>query len=167
MRRLIALSIAPAAIVLAMSAASPNHALGQGGIDAGVLVCRSLPATKRNLIIHSSVQVSCTFSSIDGTREKYRGKAGITFGLDLKLASNETIAYTVLTVTTDVGSGALSGTYFGAKASVEAGVGVGVAVLVGGGDHNVTLQPLALEGSRGGAGAAAGIGYLSIEPAKS
>jgi len=57
----------------------------------------------------------------------------------------------------------LSGTYLGGQASATVGVGGGVAVMVGGGDQSFSLQPLALE-VNSGLGAAAGIGYLSLEP---
>jgi hypothetical protein len=43
------------------------------------------------------------------------------------------------------------------------GVGAGAAVLVGGGFKDFSLQPVALEGNIG-LGAAAGLGYLYLEP---
>jgi len=59
----------------------------------------------------------------------------------------------------------LTGKYVGVKASAALYSGSGVQVLVGGGANNITLQPIAFEGSRG-VGATAGLSYLSISPKK-
>jgi hypothetical protein len=57
--------------------------------------------------------------------------------------------------------GELVGTYTGGTASAAFGLGVGAKVLVGGGNSNIALSPLALETSKG-LGASAGIGYLTL-----
>jgi hypothetical protein len=47
------------------------------------------------------------------------------------------------------GAGGLAGKFVGGKGSVTLGYAAGAGVLVGGSDRNLTLQPLALEGSKG------------------
>ncbi len=107
---------------------------------------------------------NCEFVTPAG-KEHYVAESGVGLGLDLEWSDDKVIRYSVLAATTDVRVGhyALTGKYYGAKASATAGVGVGAQVLVGAGDKNISLQPLALEGSTG-LGAAAGISYLYLEP---
>jgi hypothetical protein len=134
-------------------------------IEVGVLTCTTVPGTRFNLIIRSTVDVECIFKGSAGGEERYQGETGIGLGVDLNLNREEQIAFTVLSAGPhEPGDYALTGRYGGAKASATVGVGVGAAVLVGGGSKSFTLQPLALEGSTG-LGVAAGIGYLYIEPA--
>ncbi len=152
------------AFVLTPSLAQP--ALAGGGIEVGVLHCKNVPGTRTTMIIRSSVDITCSFVTANGT-EHYRGQTGIAFGIDLNVTKTERMAFTVFMATSNLGVGgyALSGKYYGAKASATVGGGVGVAVLVGGGDDSVTLQPFAAEGSYG-LGVAAGLGYLYLEPAR-
>lgn len=137
---------------------------GEGGVEIGILTCKKIPGTHEYYLVHSTVGVNCTFSHPEG-KEHYSGRAGIALGLDLNWKHTEDMAYSVIGGSTDVRPSAygLSGTYLGGRASATVGVGLGVAVLVGGGDQSFSLQPLALE-VNSGLGAAAGIGYLSLDP---
>ena len=137
-------------------------AKADGGIKVGVLHCRNVPGTRSTILIQSTVEISCKFVTPDGT-EAYRGETGIALGIDLNITKTERMAFTVLMGTSDTSLGgfSLEGRYYGVKASATVGGGAGVAILVGGGDKNVTLQPLALEGSYG-LGVAAGVGYLYL-----
>jgi len=143
--------------------AAADHA----GIKLGVLKCTQVAGTGINLLIHSTVQVRCVFTSITGERQAlYKGETGIGLGIDLNWNKTETIAFTVLGATGNVGgSHPLAGKYIGGRASASAGIGAGVQVLIGAGKNHITLQPLALESARG-FGAAAGIGYLYLEPSR-
>ncbi len=136
----------------------------QGGIEIGVLICKVIPGTRVNLLIRSTADVECTFDN-QGTVERYRGETGIALGLDLSIKNDEKMAFTVLAASSDVNPGAysLAGKYVGGQASAAVGVGLGAKVLVGGGEKNFSLQPLALETSTG-FGASAGLGFLYIEP---
>ncbi|MCI0400734.1 MAG: DUF992 domain-containing protein [Gammaproteobacteria bacterium] len=144
--------------------ASPQDALAVPGIEVGVLTCESVPGTRMNLVIHSSVDIECVFNNA-GVEERYHGQTGIGIGVDLTATSDEKFAFTVFALSGDVtpGAHALTGDYIGGKASAAAGPGVGAAVLIGGGEKNFSLQPLALDTSIG-FGAAAGVGHLSIWP---
>jgi hypothetical protein len=154
-----------AALLAALSLAGlPGSAHADTGVRIGYLACESVPGTRLNLLIMSSVDLKCVFNGING-RENYRGETGIALGADLNLKGVEKINFAVLAATTDyrIGSHALAGRYLGAKASASAGIGAGAAVLVGAGGKNFSLQPLAIEGNVG-LGASAGLGYLYIEP---
>ena len=144
--------------------------LGIGGAQAdvkvGVLTCDTVEGSRLNLVIHSTVDVKCVFD--DGTtKEHYKGETGIGLGIDLNIKKDATIAFTVLSASegTAAGSHALVGKYGGAKAAATVGIGAGAAVLVGGGDNSISLQPLALEGSKG-LGVEAGLTYLHLEADK-
>ena len=137
---------------------------GQGsGFKVGILVCESIPGSRVNLVIHSTADVRCAFDN-NGTIERYIGETGIALGLDISIKQDEKIAFTVLAASSDIrpGSYSLAGKYLGGQASAAAGIGLGARILVGAGDRNFSLQPLALETSTG-LGASAGIGFLNIE----
>jgi hypothetical protein len=136
---------------------------GEGGVEIGVLTCKKIPGTLQYYLIHSTVGIDCVFSHPQGN-EHYSGRAGIGLGIDLNWKHTEDMAYLVISGSSDVRPTAhgLSGTYLGGRVSATVGVGGGVAALVGGGDKNISLQPLALE-VNSGLGAAAGIGYLTLE----
>ena len=135
---------------------------GLGG-KLGILKCQTIPGTRVNLLIHSAVNLNCKFETTYGM-EEYKGESGVGLGVDINWKRKETIAYTVLSGTMDyeIGSYGLSGKFVGGKGSATVGAGAGAAVLVGGGERNFTLQPIALEGSTG-LGVAGGVGYLFLE----
>ncbi|MCH7885758.1 MAG: DUF992 domain-containing protein [Planctomycetes bacterium] len=146
--------------------ASAPVALAQGGVEIGILSCSSVPGTRRNLVVHSSVDVRCVFNRPDG-QEMYKGKTGISLGMDLNWNRSETIHFAVLGGATDarIGSYALAGKYFGGKASATFFVGGGASALIGAGPKTISLQPLGLESSTGW-GLAGGLGYLYLEPGR-
>ncbi len=157
------------AIVVSITAVLVSSALAGSasaalGLNVGVLTCQHVPGTRLNFIIHSSVRVKCVFDTPSG-QERYKGTTGIGLGVDLTWSRHSQIAFTVLLASTDVGIGSysLAGRYVGAKGSVAVGAGVGTAALIGAGAKNVSLQPMAFEAVTG-FGAAAGVGYLILEP---
>ncbi|MBC8339233.1 MAG: DUF992 domain-containing protein [Rhodospirillales bacterium] len=140
---------------------------GHAGVKLGVLKCTQIPGSGTNLLIHSTVQVKCVFTSITGERQAiYKGETGIGLGIDLNWNKSETLVFTVLGATGNVGgSHPLAGKYIGGRASASVGVGAGAQALIGAGKNHLTLQPLALESARG-FGVAAGLGYLYLEPSR-
>ncbi|MFB3116642.1 MAG: DUF992 domain-containing protein [Gammaproteobacteria bacterium] len=137
--------------------------LAQGGLDIGVLTCESVPSTRHNYIFSSKTDVNCIFSHSTG-EERYTGEMGMSLGIDLQQKSNEQAVFTVIAISGDTRPEAysLEGTYVGGKASAALIIGVGASVMLGGGDKNFSLQPVAIETSTG-LGAALGIGYLTLE----
>ena len=139
-------------------------AMARGGIEIGVLTCNSVEGTRRNLLIHSTVDVRCVFKTAEG-EETYIGETGIGLGVDLNWNRSETTHFVVLGGTSDtrLGAHSLAGTYVGGKASATFGFGAGAGAFIGGGSKNISLQPLALESSTG-FGIAGGLGYLVLKP---
>jgi hypothetical protein len=143
-----------------------GQAFAQGGVQVGVLECKVVPGSRVNLLIRSTADVDCTFDN-NGTVERYAGETGIGLGLDLSFRSDEMMHFAVIAASNDVNPGghALAGKYVGGEATATAGVGLGAKALVGGGNKNFSLQPLALETNKG-LGASAGLSFLYIEAAK-
>lgn len=161
------LSLALALGLLALTGAASAQT-GGPGIKVGILKCDQVPGSGVNLLIHSTVQVTCLFTSVTGERQAiYKGETGIELGIDLNWNKSETIAFTVFGVSMDTGPDKhpLAGKYLGVRASVALGIGLGAQVLVGGGRDQFTLQPLAIEQTKG-FGVAAGLGYLYLEKAR-
>ena len=143
-----------------------GQAFAAGGMQVGVLECKVVPNSRVNLLIHSTADVECTFNN-NGTVEHYVGETGIGLGLDLSFRNNEVMHFAVIAASDDVNPGghALAGKYVGGEATATAGVGLGAKALVGGGNKNFSLQPLALETNKG-LGASGGLSFLYIEAAK-
>jgi len=150
-----------AAFVLGLASMQAAHA--DDGAKVGVLSCEKGDGGY-NVVIHSSSPVTCIFKA-SGNEERYKGEAGVGLGIDLEWDTSKTIYFTVLSAqsNTDIGAYALAGKYSGATVSGSVGVGAGAQILVGGGEKNFSLQPLAVSGSKG-IGLAGGIGYLFLEP---
>jgi len=161
----VSLSVVALCAALSMGAV---HAAGQhsGGFEVGILKCSAIPGSRVNLLVHSTTDIKCSFNH-QGRVEHYKGETGIALGLDVSFKEDENMMFTVLAASSDTypGGYALAGKYIGGQAAAAVGVGAGVKVLVGGGDKNFSLQPVALE-TNSGLGASGGLGFLYIEPDK-
>ncbi len=137
----------------------------ESGLEVGVLKCTTVPGTRVNLLIRSTADVTCEFRN-QNVVERYRGETGIALGLDLSIKSNEQMSFAVFAASSNVAPGghSLAGKYVGGKMTAAAGIGLGAAALIGGGENNFSLQPLAIETSTG-LGLSGGIGFLYIEKA--
>jgi len=151
--------------VAAVMAVSAPTALAQSGMKLGVIECNVVPGSRVNLLVRSTADVMCDFKGAGGTTEKYKGETGIAFGLDLSFKNNSTIRFAVFAASSDVqpSAEALAGKYVGGEVTAAAGVGLGAKALVGGGNKNISLHPLAVETGTG-LGVSGGIGYLYLEP---
>lgn len=151
------------ALMTAMFAAIPAWAGNStAGTKIGVLTCDAIPESGVNLLIHSTVDVSCSFKSTDGSGvEHYVGETGVGLGIDFRIDRTRQMVFTVFAADTTHGSNKLAGKYVGAGGSATVGVGVGAQVLVGGSNKSVSLQPV-IEGSTG-VGVSAGVTYLYIQ----
>ena len=139
-----------------------SHAGTEAGGEVGILTCHTVPGTRLNLIVHSTTDITCEFKDSDGTVERYKGETGIGLGVDLHVAHDETIRFTVLAKHFRPDTHQLSGKYHGAKAGATVGIGGGAALLVGGSHDSIGLKPAISHAS--GVGVAAGLGYLYLEP---
>jgi Protein of unknown function (DUF992) len=136
------------------------------GTKIGTLECKTVPHSGINLLIHSTVDVTCVFKSTAGEEEHYKGETGIGLGVDLAVKSNETLGYLVFASDFKKGTYKLAGKYLGGGGSATVGVGVGAQALVGGSNKSVSLQPLVLSSSEG-IGVTGGVTYLYLQADKS
>ena len=164
MKRVLSLTVmALAAIALPLQLSAAPVATTSGA-KIGKLTCTTVPGSGTNLLIHSTVDVTCVFTSNAGETEHYKGETGIGFGIDLS-SKKSTFTFLVLAADFRKGTYKFAGKYFGAGADATVGVGVGAGVLIGGSNKSVSLQPVGLSTSKGG-GVSAGLTYLYLEPNK-
>jgi Protein of unknown function (DUF992) len=132
-------------------------------VKTGYLTCHE--ASGWGFIIGSSHKIRCTYTSNNHRTEYYTGSIS-KFGADIGYLQSAVILWAVAAPTTDLGTGALAGSYGGVDASVALGVGAGANVLVGGFDKSIALQPVSVEGQNG-LNVAAGIAGMSLNYAGS
>lgn len=121
-------------------------AAAQQGVEAGVLRCEV--ASGLGLIVTSSKEMSCLFTSADGHVEHYFGTIS-RFGLDIGGTDQGVLAWDVLAPSIGPRPGALAGNYIGGGASATVGAGLGANALVGGFQRSFTLQPLSVQAQTG------------------
>lgn len=157
------LSILAAATVgvAALGFGAQAQAQSKAGVNVGSLTCNV--AGGMGFVFGSSRDMTCTFAGNDGAGQRYKGTIN-RYGVDIGFTKEATMVWLVF-APGKVAPGALAGTYAGASAAVSAGVGVGVNALVGGGNKQITLQPLSVEGNVG-LNIAAGVGEIKLDPIK-
>jgi len=161
--KMMILSMLSIALVLAAIPAYAGNSTA--GTKIGILTCHSIPGSGVNLLIHSTVDVACTFDSTDGSGvEQYIGETGIAFGININFSVERHLLFTVFAADTVRGNHKLAGKYGGVGALASVGIGAGAQVLVGGSDSSISLQPV-LEATTG-VGASAGLTYLYLQADK-
>jgi hypothetical protein len=168
----VVLALALALSALATPQARAQEEGGGGGqkatVRAGYLTCHV--SSGWGIIFGSSRDMHCSYAMQPGYTEYYTGSI-TKFGADIGYLSSAVMIWAVLAPTTNLGQGALAGTYAGATASAAVAVGAGANVLIGGFNHSIALQPVSIEGQNG-LNIAAGVAALSLKfntnkPAKS
>jgi len=115
-----------------------------------------------NLLIHSTKDIRCQFTSVDGRFvEYYKGETGIRFGIDIRFGKGTDISYSVLSNAFEQGRHQLSGKYSGASGSATFGLTAGDSSSIEKDDKSIFLQPIEIDAS--GVGAAGGLSYLYLE----
>jgi hypothetical protein len=143
-----------AATANAQSTATPVAA--KGGINAGSLSC--IVAGGAGFVFGSSKALDCIFVPPNGAAERYIGTVK-KFGVDIGFTQNAQILWIVFAPGL-VAPGALAGDYVGGTAGAAVGAGIGANVLIGGGNRQISLQPVSVEGSVGLNVAA---GFMAVE----
>jgi len=168
MRRLISTVLGVSAltiggVALAQTPATPGapQATGKSGANVGSLECKV--AGGIGFIFGSSKELSCLFVRTDGIAEKYSGSIK-RFGVDIGYTKEAHIIWLVFSPG-KVDPGALTGGYVGATAQATVGVGGGANVLIGGGNKQISLQPVSVEGSVG-LNVAAGVAEVELKYVK-
>lgn len=156
---LVAGSMVGASVVQAQNVATTPPQPPRSGINVGSLNCTVAGGV--GFIFGSSKDLSCVFYRDDGRAEAYQGKIK-RFGIDIGFTKEAHIIWLV-TAPGYVEPGALVGDYAGVTASATAGLGVGANVLLGGGQRQISLQPISVEGSVG-LNIAAGVAEISLTP---
>jgi hypothetical protein len=146
---------------LAVLAATAQTAVAQQGVKVGRLRCNVSGGL--GLIVTSTKEMACVFTSVRGYRERYYGTVR-QFGLDIGETDQGILAWAVFAPTSGPRHWALAGDYGGVDASATFGVGLGANVLVGGSNRSIALQPLSVQ-AQTGFSLAAGVEALSLRPA--
>ena len=147
---------------VAVLIASAQTTVAQQGVKVGALRCEVSGGL--GLIITSSKEMSCDFTSARGHREHYYGTIR-KFGLDIGATDRGILAWDVFAPSAGPKPGALAGDYAGVGASATVGAGVGANALVGGSGRSLTLQPLSVQAQTGLA-LAAGVAELTLRPGR-
>lgn len=134
------------------------QAAGKSGANVGSLTCKV--AGGMGFIFGSSKDLDCLFARTDGMGEKYSG-AIKRYGVDIGFTKESQIVWLVF-APGNIAAGALTGGYVGATAQATVGAGIGANVLVGGGNGQITLQPVSVEGSVG-LNVAAGVAEVELK----
>jgi hypothetical protein len=145
---------------VAILTTSAQTAVAQQGVKVGALSCEVSGGL--GLIITSSKDMNCLFTSASGQSEPYSGTIR-KFGLDIGATDRGVLAWDVFAPSAGPESGALAGDYAGPTASATVGAGVGANALVGGSGRSFTLQPLSIQAQTGLA-LAAGVAELTLRP---
>ena len=156
---LVAGSLVGATVAQAQNTAAQPPAPPRGGVNIGKLSCTVAGGV--GFIFGSSKDLTCVFNRDDGRAEEYFGKVK-RFGIDIGFTKEAHIIWLVA-APGYVEPGALVGDYGGVTAAVAVGLGVGANVLVGGGQRQIALQPISVEGSVG-LNIAVGIAEIQLTP---
>jgi hypothetical protein len=134
----------------------------QPNVKVGSLRCEV--AGGLGMIIGSSKEMMCRFTSARGRSERYYGTIR-KFGLDIGATNAGTLAWDVFAPTEGRLRHALAGDYAGVGASATVGAGFGANAMVGGADRSITLQPLSIQ-TQTGLDLAGGVSSMTLRPAR-
>lgn len=150
--------ITRAALLCGAFAAMTGAASAQSA-KVGTLVCHISGGV--GMILMENQALDCVFKSQSGATSHYIGRL-TNVGLNIGITGSGQLIWGVLAATNEIGPGALAGDYAGAQGAVGVGVGVGGAVLVGGSNKTISLQPISVS-AQTGLNLSAGIGNISLQ----
>lgn len=151
MRSLIAFLIAAAVCAVPVGQAGANLV-----VKVGMLTCAI--ESGAGYIIASRKNLACNFRG-----EIYDGSI-TKIGFDVGATGAERLVWAVFAPSSEVGTGALEGRYYGVTAQATPGIGVGANVLIGGFDRSIILQPISVTGQLGVNLAAGVAGMRLVSP---
>ena len=115
------------------------------------------------MIITSSKEMECRYTSANGRRhEAYHGRIN-KFGVDIGGTERGTLTWDVFAPTSGPLRHALAGDYSGLGANATFGVGLGANGLMGGSSRQISLQPISVQ-TQTGLNIAAGVASMSLRP---
>lgn len=125
----------------------------------GVLQCK-LMGSGVSLLVENQ-EVDCLYRDDHGAPdEKYTGKL-TKVGANISINGPGELGWAVATTSKQLIPGALAGQYAGPGVTAKLGVGGGGAILVGGSDNTISLQPFTAEAGTG-LGVTAGVQNLAL-----
>lgn len=145
-----------AAVILA--GLTPFAASAQSRV--GVLQCQMSGGV--GMIIVENQALDCVYQDESGAPPAHYIGRLTNVGANIGISGPGEMVWGVVAATGAVGPGALAGEYVGAQGSVAVGAGPGGAVLVGGSDQTVSLQPISIQVGTG-LNLSAGIGNISLQ----
>jgi hypothetical protein len=145
-------------LVIGAFAAMTGAASAQSA-QIGSLVCHISGGV--GMILMENQALDCVFKDNTGSTSHYIGRL-TNVGLNIGITGSGQLVWGVLAATDKIGPGALAGDYAGAQGAVGVGVGVGGAVLVGGSNKTISLQPISVS-AQTGLNLSAGIGNISLQ----
>ncbi len=128
----------------------------------GMLICKTVPHSGLDLLIHSIKGVRCTFNPTDGGPVgHYKGETGIEFGINVGIDNRKYIRYSVIARHFRAGTHQLAGKYSGVGGGAILGLSVGNSAPLRKNNGGILLQPVTDKDS--GADVDIGLSYLYLE----
>jgi hypothetical protein len=149
-------SLSCAAVVAA--ALTPFSASAQSRV--GVLQCALSGGV--GMILVKDQALDCVYHDDSGAPPSHYIGRLTNVGANIGISGPGELVWGVVAATGAVGPGALAGDYVGAQGSVAVGAGGGGAVLVGGSDQTISLQPISVQVGTG-LNVSAGIGSINLQ----
>ncbi len=146
------------ALVLALTLAGAGAASAESA-KVGTLQCHISGGT--GMILMENQALDCVFRDSAGQRSHYIGRM-TNVGVNIGISGPGRLIWAVLAATNAVAPGALAGDYVGAAGSVAVGAGAGGAILVGGSNKTISLQPISVSAETG-LNLSAGLGNISLQ----
>jgi len=128
-----------ASALVAAAAFAPGAASAQS-LKAGVLQCHVSGGV--GMILMSNQSLDCVFKSKAGAPSQHYIGRLTNVGANIGISGPGRMVWAVLAATRDIAPGALAGEFVGAQGQIAVGAGAGGAVLVGGSNHAISLQPI-------------------------
>ncbi|KAF0134383.1 MAG: hypothetical protein FD148_910 [Methylocystaceae bacterium] len=144
-------SLGRAICAMSFIAMSSSAAMAQS-VQVGTLLCHVSGGV--GMIIMENQALDCVYTDAIGRLTNV--------GANIGISGPGQMIWTVLAATNSVAPGALAGDYVGAEGSVAVGAGAGGAVLVGGSNKTISLQPVSVSLGTG-LNVSAGIGNVSLQ----
>jgi Protein of unknown function (DUF992) len=131
------------------------------GNRVGVLECNT-SGSSAGILVENQL-LDCVYEDDDEGAGPVHYVGRLTkVGANISVNGPGEFVWVVGAATNHLGPGALTGIYAGPEASVKVGVGGGGAILVGGSNNTISLQPFSFEGGPG-LGVTAGVERLVLD----
>lgn len=142
-----------------IAALAPTLASAQP-VKVGSLVCHISGGV--GMILMENQALDCVYQDASGAPPSHYIGRLTNVGVNIGISGPGQLVWGVVTATKSIAPGALAGDYVGAEGSVAVGVGAGGAVLVGGSNKSISLQPISVSAETG-LNLSAGIGNISLQ----